>query len=175
MPVTMEIQGAVARITLDRPEALNALNLDSLRVLRACLVEVRDRREVRTAIITGGGNRAFCVGADLKSTRESSASYAEALFLENEAAADAGLYIRLMDLTDLDLRKPLIAAVNGHCLEWRPGAGLAVQFAHRVEQCQFRLARSRSGFDTGSFRPASFATGSPFCSCDADGPDWTTH
>ncbi|NQD91080.1 enoyl-CoA hydratase/isomerase family protein, partial [Pseudomonas sp. CrR25] len=107
MSIHLELHGAVARIVLDRPEALNALNLDALRELRAHLVEVRDRREIRTAILTGGGERAFCVGADLKSTRESPASYAEALFLASEPSADAGLYIRLMDLTDLDLRKPL--------------------------------------------------------------------
>ena len=76
MSVQLEIHGAVARIVLDRPEALNALNLDALHALRAHLAEVRDRREIRTAIITGAGEKAFCVGADLKSTRESPASYA---------------------------------------------------------------------------------------------------
>ncbi|PMZ64928.1 enoyl-CoA hydratase, partial [Pseudomonas sp. GW247-3R2A] len=120
MSVTLEVHGPVALITIDRPQALNALDLDSLQALRGHLREVRDRRELRVAVITGSGERAFCVGADLKSTRASSASYAEALFLANEPAADAGLYIRQMDLADLDLHKPLIAAINGHCL----GGGL---------------------------------------------------
>lgn len=137
MSIHLELHGAVARIVLDRPEALNALNLDALRELRAHLVEVRDRREIRTAILTGGGERAFCVGADLKSTRESPASYAEALFLASEPSADAGLYIRLMDLTDLDLRKPLIAAVNGHCL----GGGLELAL-----QCSLRIASANASF-----------------------------
>ncbi|MDH4609163.1 enoyl-CoA hydratase-related protein [Pseudomonas sp. BN102] len=137
MPVHLQIHGAVALLSLDRPQALNALDIDSLRSLREHLAEVRDRREIRAAILMGTGERAFCVGADLKSTRESSASYAEALFLGKQQAADAGLYIRLMDLADLDLHKPLIAAINGHCL----GGGLELAL-----QCDLRIASGNASF-----------------------------
>jgi E-phenylitaconyl-CoA hydratase len=69
MPVRFDTLGAVAVLTLDRPDALNALGLDALRELRAHLAAVRDRADLRVAIITGAGDRAFCAGADLKGTQ----------------------------------------------------------------------------------------------------------
>jgi E-phenylitaconyl-CoA hydratase len=137
MPVRLEVQEHVAVITLDRPQALNALDVESLTALRAHLVEVRDRDDIRVAILTGAGEKAFCTGADLKSTAAVSPAYAQAMFRSPDAAAQRGLYIRLMDLSDLALWKPLIAAVNGHCL----GGGLEL-----VLQCDLRIASDNATF-----------------------------
>lgn len=137
MNVTFETRGAVALLTIARPDALNALDIGTLRLLRQHLVEVRDRSELRVAVITAAGRRAFCAGADLKGTQSSPAAYAEAVFRSVEHSADLGLYIRLMDLTDLGLTKPIVAAVNGHCL----GAGLELAL-----QCDLRIASSQASF-----------------------------
>jgi E-phenylitaconyl-CoA hydratase len=137
MPVGFEVQEHIALITLDRPESLNALDLESLKALRAHLVEVRERDDIRVAILTGAGDKAFCTGADLKSTAALAPPYAQALFRSAESAAERGLYIRLMDLTDLALWKPVIAAVNGHCL----GGGLELAL-----QCDVRIASPRATF-----------------------------
>jgi len=146
MSIRFETHGAVALLTIDRPEALNALNVETLRTLRTHLSELRDRSELRAAVITGGGDRAFCAGADLKGTRSSPASYAEAVFQSPERSADLGLYIRLMDLSELGLNKPLIAAVNGHCL----GAGLEIAL-----QCDLRIASARASFGLPEARVGS--------------------
>jgi enoyl-CoA hydratase/carnithine racemase len=137
MNVRFETMGAVALLTIDRQAALNALDLDTLRELRHHVAEVRDRADLRVAVITGTGQRAFCAGADLKGTQSSPASYAEAVFQSPELSAERGLYVRLMDLTDLALAKPVVAAVNGHCL----GAGLEVAL-----QCDLRIASSNASF-----------------------------
>src|SRR5688500_9930236 len=130
MAVHFETRGHVAVLTLDRPDALNALDLDSLRLLRSHLQGYQDDPQLRALVLTGRGERAFCTGADLKGTRSSPASYPEAMFASKASSSDKGLYIRLMDLTDLNLWKPVVAAVNGYCL----GGGLELAL-----QCDIRI------------------------------------
>ncbi|MGK6310943.1 enoyl-CoA hydratase/isomerase family protein [Variovorax sp. DT-64] len=146
MNVRFDIHGPVAVLTIDRPAALNALSVEALRELRAHLAELRDRSELRAAVITGEGERAFCAGADLKGTQTSPASYAQAVFQGTERSADLGLYIRLMDLTDLCVWKPIVAAVNGHCL----GAGLELAL-----QCDLRIASANASFGLPEARVGS--------------------
>jgi len=76
---------------------MNALDIESLSALRAHLVEVRDREDIRIAILTGAGEKAFSTGADLKATAAASPPYAQALFRTPELAAQRGLYLRLME------------------------------------------------------------------------------
>ncbi|QET01739.1 enoyl-CoA hydratase/isomerase family protein [Cupriavidus pauculus] len=146
MTVQLHIDGAVALLTIDRPDALNALNVATLHTLRDILCEVRDRSELRAIVLTGSGTRAFCAGADLKGTQSSPASYAEALFHAPDPAAELGLYLRLMDLSALQCWKPMIAAVNGHCL----GAGLEIAL-----QCDLRIASAEASFGLPEVRVGS--------------------
>jgi E-phenylitaconyl-CoA hydratase len=137
MTVTCQRLEHVATVTLERPQALNALDLPTLHELRAILRRCQDDPAVRCIVLTGAGDRAFCTGADLKATQASPASYAQGLFQSAEAAAAQGLYVRLMDLNELQLSKPVVAAINGHCL----GGGLELAL-----QCDVRIASERATF-----------------------------
>jgi E-phenylitaconyl-CoA hydratase len=119
----------VAIVTLDRPKSLNALDLDSLKALRAALATARDDDDVRAIVLTGSGNKSFCVGADLKNTLP--------FVRPIDRAAAEGIYVRMMDLTSLRLFKPMIAAINGYCL----GGGLELAL-----QCDLRIASDNAVF-----------------------------
>lgn len=137
MAVELDIAGSVATITLDRPEALNALRTEDLEALGAHLVEARDRAEVRAIVLTGSGERAFCVGSDLKANTPPETGFAAAYLQSTEISAHQGLYPRLMNIGRFGIAKPIIAAINGHCL----GGGLELAL-----QCDLRIASETASF-----------------------------
>src|SRR5690349_25097495 len=104
MTVTYEKRGHVATLTMNRPEALNAITLDMIEALDQALATAAADADVRALVLTGAG-RAFCVGADLKQLerwqdepelRERFSSLAPAMFRRLE-----------------EFPRPVIAAVNG--------------------------------------------------------------
>ncbi|MGW2222140.1 enoyl-CoA hydratase/isomerase family protein [Nonomuraea sp. NPDC001684] len=117
-PVLLERDGAVAVVTLNRPDHRNALNDGLKQALRRALEEVAADDSVRAVLLTGAG-RAFCVGQDL-------AEHAEALRADpghafDTVEADYAPVVRLL----ATMPKPVVAAVNGACV----GAGLAFALA----------------------------------------------
>ncbi|MDM0071780.1 enoyl-CoA hydratase/isomerase family protein [Variovorax sp. J31P207] len=99
-----EAFGAVARLTLNRPRAMNALNLATLEQLERRLAEIAANDEIRVLVLTGNGP-AFCAGADLKEVLASASLPAgEADFLDRANAVFGQLR---------SFPKPVIAALNG--------------------------------------------------------------
>lgn len=108
--VLINVSGAVATLVINRPHAMNALNVDVLSSISMRLDKVLKQSEVRAVIITGAGDKAFVAGADIAQMHE----------LGPRAIADyVELGQRTMRLVET-LRVPVIAAVNGYAL----GGGL---------------------------------------------------
>ena len=116
--VRLDLDGPVARITLNRPEVLNAGDPGWVAELTDVVARVGSLRELRVSVITGAG-RAFSTGVDLRSL-----AAGEMTLPHFVAWEDAMTAIERMEL-------PFIAAINGHCL----GGGLQLALV-----CDYRLA-----------------------------------
>ncbi|WP_235029892.1 enoyl-CoA hydratase/isomerase family protein [Nonomuraea solani] len=124
MDVLLDVDGPVAVVTLNRPAKLNAITPDMAAALRACLSRVEADPTIRVAVLTGAGERSFCVGSDIRELDE----YATPWEFRNRG--DYGDAVRA-------LRKPIIAAVNGYAY----GGGLELAMA-----CDIRLAAETATF-----------------------------
>jgi 2-(1,2-epoxy-1,2-dihydrophenyl)acetyl-CoA isomerase len=129
--VLYELADGVATVTLNRPEAMNALNTELKVALRDTLAAAADDPQVRAVLLTGTG-RAFCVGQDL-------AEHARNLQGDLDAVwRTVPEHYTPIATTLATMPKPVIAAVNGVAA----GAGAAFAFA-----CDFRIVAQTAGFN----------------------------
>ena len=127
MAIDYQKEGKIAIFTINRPEALNSMNVPAARELHEAMVDFRDDPELWVGIITGAGDRAFCVGADIK----------DMLPFLKENLQNSPWAMPDTPMRGLDLWKPLIAAVNGMAL----GGGLEIALA-----CDIRIASDKARF-----------------------------
>ena len=127
-PVRYEAEGAVATITLNRPEAMNALDVPTKESLLAALRRAAQDENVRAVVLTGSG-RAFCVGQDLREHTKKLASGEPPLSTVRE-------HYNPITLAITEMPKPVIAAVNGVAA----GAGVGFMLG-----CDFRVAVDTAG------------------------------
>lgn len=143
MPVQYEVRDRIAVVTLDRPEAMNALDPSMLFGLAEAWDRAEEDDDVWVVVITGAGDQSFCVGADLKLTIPAATGEAR------EGALDAP-EARFPNMTRTLLRgryfpKPVIAAVNGHCIAGGLELLLATDLRYASDNATFALQEVKWG------------------------------
>jgi enoyl-CoA hydratase/carnithine racemase len=114
-----EVRGNIAIVTLNRPEAKNSLNTDIHVDVCPMWDEINDNPDIRVAIVTGAGDRAFCAGRDVKEFVNTYGSDGEAKIRRIDDPNDE-MFSRLAN--HYIVKKPLIAAINGYAV----GGGLEI-------------------------------------------------
>ncbi|GAA2098406.1 enoyl-CoA hydratase-related protein [Kitasatospora saccharophila] len=134
--VRHERDGALAVLTIDRPDAMNALDTATKAALRDAVAAVGADPAVRAVLLTGAGGKAFCVGQDLK-------EHVGLLQRQRETGEGAlrtvAEHYNPLVRALAGMRKPTVAAVNGVAA----GAGASLAFA-----CDFRILADTAGFNT---------------------------
>lgn len=136
--VGYQLDGHVATITYNRPEALNAINGALRQDLNDAWIRFRDDEDAWVAIITGAG-RAFCVGADLKDGAGSAGTWPGSFWeIPTVNSFESGL----------EIWKPTIAAVNGYCLGYGLTLVSACDFVIAADDAEFGMPEVRLGVPT---------------------------
>lgn len=143
MGILYEKRGQVAYITINRPEARNAIDLETAQQLSEAWKDFRDDENVWIGVITGAGEKSFCSGADLKSFIPMLTGAAR----NAEPANDGGFG----GITKgFECWKPIIAAVNGHCFAGGFEIMLACDLRIASENASFGLTEVRWGIIPGA-------------------------
>lgn len=134
MKVIFEKKGPVAYVTINRPEVLNACDFETYTRLTETWSEFRDDKNLRVAIFTGAGERAFCAGSDIKSN-----------YVEKRGREGAKTPYSVM----FELTKPIVAAINGHANGGGLEQALASDIRVAAPHAQFGLGEVRLGWLPG--------------------------
>ena len=134
--VVFEVRDHVARVTLDRPAAMNAVDAATEAELERVWTAIERDRDVRVVVLTGAGERAFCAGADMKNTGGKSG-------LEYWATPRPGGFGGIALRETLDV--PVIARVNGFALGGGFEMVLGCDIVIACEEAAFGLPEARVG------------------------------
>ncbi|MCV2488276.1 enoyl-CoA hydratase-related protein [Geodermatophilus sp. YIM 151500] len=135
--IRYELDGHVARVTIDRPEVLNAVDRSAHMELRRVWADIEASSDVRCVVLTGAGDRAFCVGADV------SAAGVGKTGMEYWADLDPDGFGALSLRETLDV--PVIARVNGYAVGGGMELVLGCDIVVAAESARFGLTEPRIG------------------------------
>lgn len=124
--ILYEVEGAIATLTINRPDKRNAVNNATVEEIDQALAQVEKNPELRVLILTGAGDKAFVAGADIRELDKR-----DTILGRTETRRRQEVYTRIEQL-----EIPSIAAING----WALGTGLELAMA-----CTIRLASTKAG------------------------------
>ncbi|MFJ9518183.1 enoyl-CoA hydratase-related protein [Kitasatospora sp. NPDC101801] len=130
--VLFELDGGLAVITINRPEAMNALDIATKVALRDAVIAAAEDGAVRAVLLTGAGEKAFCVGQDLR-------EHLGLLGTSDAPLRTVAEHYNPLVRALAGMNKPTVAAVGGVAA----GAGASLAFA-----CDFRIVADTAGFNT---------------------------
>jgi enoyl-CoA hydratase/carnithine racemase len=139
LPVLDEVRDGVATITLNRPDAANALSCELVGALGHAFTRVRHDESVRAVIVTGAG-KSFCAGADLKERRAMTLEETRSFLRSLNGVIDAVA----------GFPRPVIAALNGAAFGGGLELALACDFRIAAEEAQLGLVETRLGIIPGA-------------------------
>lgn len=145
MTIGCEKRGHIAIVTLNRPEALNAIDPETRVEFRTVMTGLGADGDVRVIILTGTGERAFCTGSDLKKTMPPAESFASLAFGSSEQKQSTETITNA-----LSVPQPVICAINGIAV----AGGLELALA-----CDIRIAASHASFGLSEVRVGSLPGG----------------
>ncbi len=135
MSLRLNIENHVAHVTIDRPETLNAIDAATDAELEKLWQRLETDASVRAIVLTGAGERAFCVGADMKNVSRSGLEY----WAAGNPNGFGGISLRTT------LNVPVIARVNGHALGGGFEMMLGCDIVIAAEEATFGLPEPRVG------------------------------
>jgi len=135
MSIDVAVEDHIAVITINRPERLNAMDAEHYHGLSQAWIRVRDDPALRVAVVTGGGDRAFTVGADIKGFLTRKPGWHEVWMTQHDQILNRGI----------ELWKPVIAAVNGYCLGGGVTLLLATDIRIASDTATFGLSEVKRG------------------------------
>lgn len=139
--VLYDVEDHLARVTINRPDKMNAMDPDTYKALSEAWIRIRDDSDVWAAIVTGAGDQAFSSGADLNSTINPGEREWDSFWrTQEEMILNRGL----------EVWKPIIAAVDGYCLAGGMTLLLATDIRVASKDAEFGLSEVKRGILPGN-------------------------
>jgi len=165
--ILYEKRDRIALITINRPERRNSLNFEAFGLLAKAWLDFRDDPDLWVAIITGAGDKSFCAGGDLKEFISAVTENVEELAAtggEQTLGGDVPVNSALVAvLREVDIYKPIIAAVNGYCIAGGMELLQGTDIRIAAENATFAIGEPRRGLFPGGGSTVKLPRQIPFC------------